>query len=269
MGKAIVQLLFLFFLIVWNTACTQKPNGPIVQAVYPSSNILPENLLRIYVQFSVPMKTVGNLERIKLFDEEGHEVQHVFFNNVHELWNTEQTQLTLILDPARVKTGLQANQELGRAIQPQQKYTLVIEGLEDVRHQKMEQRFEKKINIVKADLRAPDTKNWMLTMPKANSKTDFTVQFAEMLDYHSVQQRLIVTNYENKPVKGLISVEKQETLWRFQPVSPWEKGDYVLHINTRLEDPAGNNLNGLFDHKPGSLKYPREGVVEQIRFTIN
>ncbi|MEM1338522.1 MAG: hypothetical protein AAGF96_12255 [Bacteroidota bacterium] len=259
----------LFLMVAWNTACEQRAKGPMVQAVYPSAELLPENLLRMYVQFSQPMKTVGNLEKIKLVDEEGLELKNVFFNNVHELWNHEQTQLTLILDPARVKTGLQANTTFGRALQPQKKYRLVIADLEDAYHNKMEHPFEKKIEVTAADLQAPDPSNWHVVIPKANDTTVLRVEFEDMLDYYSVQQRLIITDLENRPVKGSVTIEKQETEWWFTPSNPWEKGDYLLQVNTRLEDPAGNNLNGLFDHEIGSLKYAKEGMVEQIPFTIN
>jgi len=270
MGKDRFRLFILIFVLVaWGTACKQGTYGPVVQAVYPSSNVLPENLLRIYVQFSHPMKTTGNLERIRLMDAHGRQVENVFFNNVYELWNTQQTQLTLILDPARVKTGLRANEEWGRAIRAQNKYTLVIEGLEDVHHQKMPYRFEKDIHVVRADLKAPDLGNWMLTIPRANSLDDFILRFEGTLDYNSMQRRLAVTTLHNRPIKGSIRIDKQETVWRFRPVSPWVAGEYLLQVNARLEDPSGNNLNGLFDHKIGSLKYAREGVVEQLRFKIN
>ncbi|MEM8926664.1 MAG: Ig-like domain-containing protein [Bacteroidota bacterium] len=267
--KAFPRYLLLFLMVGWNTACEQRAEGPTVRAIYPSAELLPENLLRMYVQFSQPMKTVGNLEKIKLVDEEGLELKNVFFNNVHELWNHEQTQLTLILDPARVKTGLQANTTFGRALQSRKKYTLVIADLEDANHNKMEHPFEKKIEVTAADLQAPDPSNWDLVVPKANSTAVFTVKFEDMLDYYSVQQRLIITDTENQSVKGSVTIEKQETEWWFTPSNPWEKGDYLLQVNTRLEDLAGNNLNGLFDHEIGSLKYAKEGTVERVLFTIN
>jgi len=66
------------------TACNKQGDKPVVLAVYPTSNEVPENLLRMYIEFSQPMKTVGNIEKIKLIDEHKNEVKNVFFNNVHE-----------------------------------------------------------------------------------------------------------------------------------------------------------------------------------------
>lgn len=222
----------------------------------------------MYVQFSKPMKTRGNLEKIKLFDHEGIEVENVFFNNVHELWNNEQTQLTLIVDPARVKTGLRANEAYGRALEPNKTYTLTIEGLEDVDHQKLHPVYKKKFFVTKADSTIPATKNWKFTIPKANGNASFMAEFPEMLDYNSLLQRLVITDNHNNPIQGTVTIKNEETQWFFTPNDPWTMGWYTLYINTRLEDPAGNNPNGSFDHKIGSLKYEKEGVIEQIAFKI-
>ncbi|MEM0934178.1 MAG: hypothetical protein AAGJ12_17020 [Bacteroidota bacterium] len=259
---------YLFFFILGVTACGRPKDTPVVQAVFPSSQKVPENLLRMYVQFSTPMKTTGNIEKIKLLDEKGQEVKNVFFNNVHELWNEEQTQLTLILDPARVKTGLQANKTLGRALRPTLNYTLVIKELEDVYHKKMQRPYTKQIQVADADYEMPNTENWRFHTPNANTRDAFIVHFPQMLDYHSLKQRLILTDSENKAVKGLIAIKNQETEWHFSPKEPWQCGNYILHVNSRLEDPSGNNINGLFDHKIGALKYEKEGVVETIPIQI-
>ncbi|MEO0572649.1 MAG: hypothetical protein AAF039_13165 [Bacteroidota bacterium] len=263
--KAMKSYICLLLLL---TACANQTKKPYVQAVYPTSEILPENLLRIYIKFSQPMKTIGNIEKIKLVDVDGNIMKNVFFNNVNELWNKEQTQLTLILDPVRVKTGLKTNGILGRALKLDQVYTLVIEDLEDVYHQKMNTSFKKSMRIKKADLTVPSIAAWKLTIPEVNSTNSLVVDFPEMLDYNSLKQRLIITDDKNNPTGGLISIKRQETQWNFQPKHPWKEGRYILHVNTRLEDPSGNNLNGLFDHKTGTLKYPKEGFLEKIPFNI-
>ena len=40
---------------------------------------------------------------------------------------------------------------------------------------------------------------------------------------------------------------------RFYPAEPWNTGNYMIEVEGRLEDLAGNNLNRLFEkdlHKP-------------------
>lgn len=262
------KTISLMISILVLTACKQQSTRPVVQAVYPSSEVVPENLLRIYIEFSHPMKTIGNIEKIKLMNEEGIEVKNVFFNNAYELWNPEQTQLTLILDPARVKTGLQAHDTYGRALEPQKKYILQIKGLENVNHQSMEKPFEKVFHVEKADLQIPNSDKWQITFPKAGTTEAFVLDFPQMLDYNSLRQRLMITDANNIPIDGEILIGKSETEWRFSPIHPWQSKSYILHINTRLEDPSGNNINGLFDHAIGTLKYRKEGVIETIPFTL-
>jgi len=250
-------------------SCKQKQNDEIsVTAVYPSSDILPENLLRMYIQFSKPMKTVHNLEHIKLMNSEGEEIKGAIFNNTQELWNKNQKQLTIILDPSRVKTDLVVNKTMGRALEPNNSYQLVISDLEDINHQKLEKPFIKEFSVSKADTIAPDIQGWDLNIPTYNNKEDFGIEFPEMLDFNSLSQRLIITNSKNEVIKGSVLIEQKETVWKFKPTIPWKKGNYFLYINARLEDPSGNNLNGLFDHKIGSLNYNKEGKTLHIPFTI-
>ena len=128
--------------------------------------------------------------------------------------------------------------------------------------------FKKKIKVDNADFTILEIQNWEYRIPDLNTKNSFEVSFHQMLDYNSLRSRLIITDSNNNPLEGTISIKKQETQWSFLPKNLWKPGEYVLHVNTRLEDPSGNNLNGLFDHKTGSLKYRKEGVVERIPFSI-
>ena len=99
---------------------------PIVKHIYPTSDTLPENLLRFYVEFSQPMKENYIHTHIRLFDAEGKELDGVFLNSRYEYWNKEHTKVTIILDPGRVKTGLMAHKKMGRALSVHKYYTLKI-----------------------------------------------------------------------------------------------------------------------------------------------
>ena len=237
-------------------------------AVFPSSDTLPENLLRMYIHFSKPMKTVGNLENIKLLDNKGQEVDGAIFNNVYELWDKTQKNLTIIFDPARVKTGLKANAQMGSALQVGKRYTLRIGQLEDVYSNPLASTFTKSFFVNEADKIAPKIENWKVIIPKINSKTPLIIEFPSMLDHLSLLQRLQLTDSKNQPIDGQVEIKNQETTWHFNPTREWLAGNYILYVHARLEDPAGNNLNGLFDHKIGTLKYAQEEEIEQLNFKI-
>jgi len=89
-----------------------------------------------------------------------------------------------------------------------------------------------------------------------------------MLDWYSLRQRVVVTDESKNVVKGEITIGDREETWHFTPNEPWLTGDYFLFVNARLEDPAGNNLNGLFDHQVGSLKFDREGETISTKFRV-
>ena len=69
-------------------------------------------------------------------------------------------------------------------------------------------------------------------------------------------------------MEGEITLGKNESLWIFKPKLKWQKGNYKLIVNSRLEDIAANTLNGIFDHKKGSLKQEKEQYSEQVEFII-
>ncbi|MEM9897100.1 MAG: hypothetical protein AAF789_12090 [Bacteroidota bacterium] len=248
---------------------SQKPEEvrmetqPYVVAVFPSSDTLPANLLRMYIHFSKPMRPIGNLEKIQLRDESGDEVAGAIFNNVYELWNHEQTQLTILFDPSRVKTGLRSHKERGRALSSGQKYELVIGELQDIDGNTTKS-FTQVFTVADEDLSPPNTDLWVFSMPKAESKAPLIVRFPEALDRLSLLQRLKLTDTEKQPLTGHVKIADNETEWHFYPDENWVANDYILFVHSRLEDPSGNNLNGLFDHKPGTLRNDQEGNIEII-----
>jgi len=269
------NLVFLIlFLIV---SCFQKNNlrkadenlAPKIVEIFPTSDTLPENLLRFYIQFSRSMKAVNNLENIKLLDETGEEIKGAIFNNVHELWDSEQKQLTLILDPARVKTGLKAHESFGRALVPGRNFQLVIEKAEDIYGNHLKEPIVKSFFVEKADIQIPDVKNWEIIYPKSNSMVPLRIQFPEPLDRLSLIHRIRLLDENKRVEKGKIEIINQEKEWLFTPEEKWKNRNYTLQINSRLEDPSGNNLNGLFDHEIGSLKSEQEGEIVEININLD
>ena len=271
--KTTSLLLILLFLV----ACSKQPSHskisiyttPKIIAVYPTSDSLPENLLRFYIEFSTPMKAVNNLENIRLVDNKGQEIEGAIFNNVYELWDRDQKHLTLILDPARVKTGLVANQSMGRALKAHQHFQLIIETAEDIYGNTLAEKFVKDIYVQTEDQQIPEVKNWNINPPKARTKEPLSIHFPQILDRLSLLHRIRLINENGAIVKGHIELTNQEKQWHFIPQEAWKKGRYTIQINSRLEDPAGNNINGLFDHAIGGLKYKNEGKIIELDLSIN
>ncbi|MEM7574639.1 MAG: hypothetical protein AAF433_17170 [Bacteroidota bacterium] len=261
----LIGSIFLFF-FQKNGKASRKIQ-PQVVAVFPSSDTIAANLLRLYIHFSNPMKPIGNLEKIQLKNENGDEIVGAIFNNVHELWNHEQTQLTLLLDPSRVKTGLGSHEERGRALISGKSYQLTIGALQDVEGRRTVP-FTRIFMVNEEDLMPPNTDLWTFDLPKAGNQGPLIVRFPKMLDRLSLIQRLKLVNEENIPLTGRIEIANNESAWLFHPDQSWIPGHYTLYVHSRLEDPSGNNLNGLFDHQAGNLKNEREGLIKSINLEI-
>ncbi len=74
----------------------------VVAAVYPSAQVLPENLLRFYIQFSAPMSRGEAYRHIHLLDAVGKPVPDPFLELDEELWSGDGCRFTLLFDPGRI-----------------------------------------------------------------------------------------------------------------------------------------------------------------------
>ncbi|MEM6722602.1 MAG: hypothetical protein AAF598_01120 [Bacteroidota bacterium] len=208
------------------------------------------------------------MERIRLVDQQGETIEGAFFPQLDGLWDPSQQQLTVLLDPGRVKSGLQAHERMGRALPLGQSVSLVIDSVQAVDGQMMTESFRKTYWIGPADTVAPDTDTWVIRLPKAGSRKALRIDFPESLDEFSLRQRLLLTNINNEPVDGELTITHQERTWRLIPKNPWQAGEYRIYVHHRLEDPSGNNLNGLFDHLVDGLTMKSEDQVDTLSFRI-
>jgi hypothetical protein len=231
-----------------------QENKPKILAIYPTTDSIPVNILRFYIQFSAPMQEMNILKHIQLRNEEGKNMTGVFFENQYELWDENRTTVTLIIDPGRVKLGLLANNKMGRAFDEGKKYSLTIDSLLlDFNDQKLSNSFSKTFVAVKADTIAPDTKKWELELPKVNTYEPIVINFKDKIDHISVQTLIKIVK-DNIKVEGKITLQNGEQKAIFTPKNKWKVGDYQVIINPRLEDIAANSVNQIFDHKPSDFK---------------
>ena len=97
-----------------------------VARVYPSGDTVPENLLRMYVEFSGPMGRPSGIPHMKLLGADGREIEGAFLPLDYEFWDPAHTRFTAFLDPGRVKSGILPNKQMGRALDAGRTVTLVI-----------------------------------------------------------------------------------------------------------------------------------------------
>lgn len=230
--------------------------------IYPTADVLPENLLRIYVYFPRPMDLGQSIEMVRLLDASANLVEQAFLSNRDDLWSPDRQRLTLLLDPGRVKTGLDAHEELGRALVPGQTYAFEVSGDAlgadgcplgaDTRHA-----FE----VSAADLEPPAPSDWTVSPPQALTQEPLEIAFGSPHDHLSLAFRLRVLDEHGAIVPGSIALGEQEESWVFTPNEAWQPEPYSLAIDERLEDLAGNRPGLLFDRPLDQAPLPWEGVI--------
>lgn len=219
-----------------------------VTHVYPSGDVVPENLLKFYVHFSAPMQRGNIYDHIQLRDSDGKVVELPFLEIDEELWDTTLTRLTLFIDPGRIKRGVLPLEEIGPSLQAGKSYTLVIRSAwKDSNGAPLKEEFQKSFRVVAPDREPPDPKRWQVQAPSADSTAPLIITFPEPMD-HALTLRLItVVNANGQTVSGQATLADHEQRWLFVPHSAWLRGKYHLVVQTTIEDLAGNNIGKPFE----------------------
>ena len=223
-------------------------DAPELLAIFPSQDSVPDNLLKIYLRFSRPMREGQSQHYVALLTNQNDTIPGVFLDLQPELWNTDRTMLTLWLDPGRIKRDLQPNKLLGAPLQTSQRYQLVVSAhWPDQQGAKLRKAFTKSFVTVQRDSLSPQPDRWQIKSPPAGQIQPLEVAFGEPLDYSLLIETLHVLGEGGKTVAGNWQIGPEEKTAQFKPAQPWKPGRYTLRIEARLEDLAGNNLNRPFD----------------------
>jgi hypothetical protein len=219
-----------------------------VDRIYPSTDVLPSNALRLYVYFSAPMSRGEAWQHIHLVDTDTNQrVEIPFLELEQELWDQNNQRLTVLFDPGRIKRGLVPTTTIGPAVVEGKHYKLVIDReWHDARGVSLMEGFEKSFRGGPSDRVPPEPKTWRVTAPKAGTKDPLAIVFTKPMDY-VLLQRMIGIFGQHGEVPGTIEVASNETEWRFTPREAWTPGDYRITADNTLEDISGNHLDRPFD----------------------
>ena len=229
----------------------------VVTAITPSSDTWPENLLRFYIHFSAPMSRRGAIGFVNLVDEKGKKLEDVFLEVNANLWNSDDTRFTVLLDPGRVKRGILPNLELGRAIRDRGRYSIVIDAAwRDAAGQPLKEAYRRDVKVGLPIERPLTPSDWRVIPPKANTRDPVNVTFPWPLDHALLQNAIGVSSPGGQIVQGAVSTEADETRWVFTPEALWKGGTHELRVLTLLEDPSGNQVGRAFEMKPGTAADP-------------
>ncbi len=219
----------------------------VVTRVYPSGDTIPENILRMYVEFSGPMGRKSGVEYLALLDHGGKEIPGAVLPLDYEFWSPDHTRFTVFFDPGRVKDGILPNREMGRAFTPGQTVTLVVSSAwRDEHGLPLKNDFRRTFTVRPADSRPLDPKSWRITAPASSGRDPLVVTFPTPLD-RSLLLRALGVRQGTAIVDGDTSIGASETEWRFVPREPWRAGTYQFLALDILEDVAGNQVGRAFE----------------------
>lgn len=217
--------------------------------VFPTSPELPENQLKFYLFFSRPMSRGQAYRHLGLFKENGEKVEGAFLEIAEELWDPTGTRFTLLMDPGRVKRGLKPREEDGPILEEGHRYTLIVDqAWSDAAGFELKEPVKKTFAVLAPDDEPLDTANWKIEAPADNNDHTLSVIFPEPVDRALLERVLWVETSDGARVAGTVTIDRQETRWRFQPVQSWnDEATYLLAVERILEDRAGNRIGRKFE----------------------
>jgi hypothetical protein len=216
----------------------RTPETSVVR-ISPAADVVPRNLLRLYVEFSGSMSEGFGTKCVRLFDAAtGAELPDALLPMEPELWDRQR----------RIKRGLAPHREAGYPlvegatveIRVASSFldaagrTLVDEGRQSY--------------TVGPDLRGlVDPRRWSITVPAAGSGQALCVDFDRPLDVGLLAHCLTVVDPAGRPVIGTATPAPDGLSWAFVAQQPWVAGAYSIAVDPILEDVAGNSVQRVFD----------------------
>ena len=245
-----------------------RPPTVVVQ-VYPSTSVLPENLLKFYVHFSAPMRQDEAYQKVRLLRTDGSAVELPFVEFRYELWDPDGKRLTLLIDPGRIKREVKPLEDIGPALRAEHEYTLVVDpAWRDAAGSSLATTYRKKFQVTAADRSSPTPHTWQLNVPESGSSDPLTVDFGEPLDHGLLATHLWAVDSDGDVLLGAPSIGSEERSWTFTPSTPWSPGRYKLLVSPVLEDLAGNSVGRPFEVDLGTASRERQAALARVPFDV-
>ena len=225
---------------------TLTPTTTVVRLL-PTAETLPENLLRVYLEFSAPMAREHGRDFLKLLDDKGQEVKDAFLALDVDFWSPDGRRYTVFFDPGRVKRGILPNDLFGRALVPGRRFTIAVDPRwRDANGQPLASAFQHTFAVGPVDMTPLRLEDWRINAPAGGTRDPLVVTFPKPLD-HGLLQRAVGVAAGSTALEGDVAIAAGETEWRFTPRAAWASRRYDVVVLSILEDPMGNKVGRSFD----------------------
>jgi hypothetical protein len=237
--------------------------------ISPGVTEIPENVLRFYLHFDKPMPRGDVYKYVQVVKEDGTQVPQPFLKLDDELWNPDQTRLTLLIEPGRIKREVKPLIDLGPVFAAGNKYTLVVSGeWPTLAGKPLGRDLRKPITAVTRLEDAPDPKKWTITSPAAG-RDELKVAFGRPMDHALLARTLSVIGPDGSAVRGTGAAADFDRAWTFKPAADWVPRSYKLRVNSILEDVCGNAIGHPFEVELGKPNKPVEPKDIDVPFTVS
>jgi hypothetical protein len=227
---------------LWLAAAAALVTGPI--GISPSGASVPENLLRIELEFDRVRDFPPQAVDARLLDEEGEVIDGAFLDLT--LASADGRHLTLLMHPGRVKTDVGPNRALGRALTAGRRVTFVVSSpWSSIPSRRTWQ-------VVEPDVSGPSPSLWRAAAPPEGARAPLRIALDAPID-RGAAGLIAVRDARGDRIAGAARLEEGEGLWVFTPTHPWTPGAYNIVVHPSLEDPAGNRTCGAFEAMKASL----------------
>jgi hypothetical protein len=250
----------------------------VVTAIHPSADVVPENLLRIYIEFSAPMGNGAGVDFVKLVELSGPDGKTeradngAFLPVEANFWSPDHTRYTLFFDPGRVKDGILPNRQTGRPLVAGHRYALdVSRTWTDANGLPLKIGYRHLFRAGRAVNEPLRPSDWKVNPPRSGTREPLVATFPRPLDHGILMRAVEVEAAGRRRIDGDVELESHDTVWRFTPVAPWQSGEYNLVAQSFLEDPEGNQIGRAFETaggEPRSDDVPESDAGIRIPFTI-
>jgi len=140
--------------------------------IHPAGSTIAENLLRIELRFAQPQRLPFDIQRVKLIDARGEEVEGALLDLA--LPSADGRRVTVLMDPGPVKSGVGPNLDTGRALRAGDVVSLRIDDDAVGRSPLV-----KTWRVTAAVSHSIEAVAWRLTDPRAGSRDPLIVDLRE------------------------------------------------------------------------------------------
>ena len=96
-----------------------------------------------------------------------------------------------------------------------------------------------------------------ITPVTAGTLDQLTISFGEALDPSLVSRMITIVRENGTPVQGKSSPNESQVAWLFTPITHWKKENYMIVVDVKLEDMAGNSVRQIFEKKIDTVTLPK------------